>query len=195
MHTTNTERQQGFTLIEFLMASLILLVVILGVIPFFTNALSSNLSGEESTQVTSHARSGVEEFVQQNFNNWEIEITGGTELTNTDYWSTGVVDEYGDEGWIDGQLPSTGIDKYERTQTVRQFQLTGVVDADGDGVLERLLGLEDTDGDGEFDNPLPAGTSRQAVHYKEIVVDLANRREAGVLGAPSDLALRFIKSF
>lgn len=185
----------GFTVLEFLIAAFILLVVLVSIIPIFTRSIASNLSGEESTQASIHGRSSMEMEAQRAFNNWTIEITAGSELTSDEYWTRGDPHLVGDEGWISGQLPGDTEDKWTRTVTVRQFQILGVEDQDGDGVVETIEGLQDLDDDGYFDNPLPAGTTRQAVHLKEFMVQMANERAAGVLGVPSDLLLRYLKSF
>ena len=187
--------QTGFTTLELLLAAVILLVVLVSIVPLFPQAMASNLSGEESTQASIHARSSLEEGLQESFNNWQLEIVAGTELVTDEYWSRGDIHKFGDEEWLAGQPPSQGADKWTRTLTVRQFQMTGVDDVNGDNVIDLIFGLEDADEDGYFDNPLPSGSPRWAVQMKELSVRMANRRSPGVLGVPSNLTLRVIKAF
>lgn len=195
LETASSRTGRGFTVLEFLFASAILLVVLISIVPLFPRAMASNLAGEESTQASVYGRSSLEENLQQDFNNWRLEIIAGSELVTNEYWSQGERTKFGDEEWLPGVAPSGGTDKWTRTLTVRQFQLTGVDDSDGDGVIDVVFGLEDLDEDGYFDNPMPTGTPRQAIHLKELDVQLTNLRNPGVLGVPSDLGLRLIKSF
>ena len=57
----------GFTLLEILIASFVLLVTALGVVTLFTFSMGSNAAGFESTMTSNLGRSIIEEFLQVPF--------------------------------------------------------------------------------------------------------------------------------
>ena len=59
-----TTRDAGFSLVEALIASALVLMITLGVMPLFTHAVVQNVSGKESTISTNYSRSAAEELVE-----------------------------------------------------------------------------------------------------------------------------------
>ncbi len=186
-------RQAGFSIIEVLVGFFILLLVLIGLLPMFTRAVIQNLAGKESIVVTNHGGTQLESLVQLTFNNWEVDIPAGAVRQTIDYWSLGDEGDNGDERWLDD--PGTELATWERTTEIRQFSINGVVDTDLDGVLDQVIGLEDTDHDGYFDNPLPAGTTPNAIHLKEVRVLIESQRSAFGKGDPTRITLRSLKAF
>ena len=142
--------ERGFSVIEVLIASAIFLIIALGVLPLFTQAIRSNLSGKDSTDVSNLARSHVEELLQVPFVTLEVP-TGSTEGVTQEYWSSTT------KKWVVGSTPTSGDSAlWYRTTTIRQFSLNDLQD------------------NGVADNPLPGGTPSGNVHFKEIVVEVRN---------------------
>lgn len=164
----------GFTLLEVLIAMALFLVVALGILPLFTQSMTSNLSGRESTVAANFARSRVEQFFQLAFNSADLTIDDGTEKVFEDYYS-----EQDDE-WKDGAAPLDGSDPavWTRTTTVRQYSSNALEDGTLDPATEAL----------------PAGTDPNFIHLKEILVELEGTREGGPLLPAKRIALRALKS-
>lgn len=194
--------QQGFSLIEVLIALALLTVVLVSLLPLFSRSMAINASGREAGVQSTLGRSEVEELLQLPFNHDLMEVQAGTERVLTEYWSTGDPERLGDEAWRpDLPTPGAGLGRQEevlwqRTTRVRQYALQGVEDTDGDGVVDRILGLEDADRDGLFDNPLPAGALPATIHIKELDVSVDSRRgKGGPLVPRPPLRLQQLKSF
>jgi type II secretory pathway pseudopilin PulG len=165
----------GFSLVEVLIAAFILLIIALGLMPLFTRSIQMNLSGNDSTQLTNLARTHLEEMFQLDFNDPALTVTAGTERLTTEYWSESA------KAWQPGAAPSTSDAPWVRTTRVRQFSLSGLVDADEDG---------------EYDLPLPAGSDATTVHGKEIQVRVESNREIGsMLTRPRPITLQVLRSF
>lgn len=139
--------ERGFSLIEVLIASAIFLIIALGVLPLFAQAIRSNLSGRDATDVSNLARSRVEELLQVPFETL-IVPAGETQGVTKEYWSATT------KAWVAG-TPTTGdAAVWTRTTTIRQFALRDLQD------------------NGTADTPLPGGTPSGDVHFKEIVVEV-----------------------
>lgn len=63
MTDSQTARDAGFSLVEALIASALVLMITLGVMPLFTNAVVQNVSGKESTISANYSRSTTEELI------------------------------------------------------------------------------------------------------------------------------------
>src|SRR6185436_15370541 len=70
--------EAGFSFIEVVIASLLLLMIAVAVLPMFTEAAASNEVGKEYTDVANFARSRAEEFTQLAFNAEPLTITANT---------------------------------------------------------------------------------------------------------------------
>lgn len=185
---------KGFTLLELLVAAGLLLVVLVGLLPLFMRSIMENVEGRESTQVSNHGRSELEIFKQVRFNNPELDITAGTETVVQQYWTRPDPHYVGDEKWLD-TVPAGELGLWDRTTTIRQFGINGVIDNDLDGIIDQIIGLEDADFDGYLDNPLAAGSLPGAIHLKEVDVQIESQAEFAIGGEPVDIRMRGLKAF
>lgn len=163
-------RDAGFTLLEVLVSMAILLIIVVGLIPLFTQAIVANTSGAESTQVSNFARSRVEEYFQFPFNAPELTLVGGTELVVDEYYS------FADEVWRAQPAPADDPASWTRRTIVRQYD----VNALSDGVLDTAEALD-------------AAADPSQVHLKEIEVQLEGIRQGGPLSAGKQITLRALK--
>lgn len=168
----------GFSVVESLIASLILLVIALGLIPLFARALRDNTAGADATQASNHGRARLEEYQQLPFNNQALTLAAGsTTLGRNESWAQGTPGDFGDEGWFDGTPSGRGLLLWTRTTTVRQY------------------GINDLD-DGRLNTPLPGGTQPAYVHLKEIEVRLESERPVeSPLGPGRQVTFRVLKPF
>lgn len=170
----------GFSVVESLIASLILLIIALGLIPLFARALRDNTAGADATQASNHGRARLEEYQQLPFNNQALTLTAGsTSLGRTESWARGTWDDIGDsaEGWLPGTPSGRNDLLWSRTTTVRQFSMNDV-------------------DDGRLDDPLTGGTQPIYVHFKEVEVRLETERPAeSPLGPGRVVTFRLLKPF
>lgn len=173
-------REAGFSLIESLIAALILLFIALGLIPLFARSLRDNTAGSDSTQASNHGKAKLEEYLQLPFNNSVVDLApASTQTVVGESWAQGDVAQVGDanEGWWAGTPTGRGRLLWSRQTTVRQY---GITDLD-DNVLN---------------NPLPGGTEPVFVHFKEVEVRLESEREVGnALGGGRAFTFRVLKPF
>lgn len=163
-------RAAGFSLIETILASLILLVVALGVLPLFTRAMASNRAGADSTSLANMATAGAEELYQLPFDHALLTVPdGATELVREEVWTRQR------ERWLDPASLVSGEDVLWRRRTqVRQFNVNDLLDGD--------------------ETPLPGGTPAGSVQIKEIEVEVASARGNGPLGRGRGLTVRLFKA-
>ena len=96
MLTVNRRRCAGYSLVEVVIAALILLVVALAIVPLFTRSIVQNVSGADALTLTSYSRSEAETLFQVPFNADLVSPPVGTkERLLRAYWS---LDE---KKWID----------------------------------------------------------------------------------------------
>jgi len=112
-----SRRAAGFSLIEVVISSLLLLVIALGVLPLFTQAASSNESGREYMLVSNFAKSRAEQYAQYAFNSPALTLTAGTQLVVTEYYSANT------RTWV-ATLAAGDTAMWTRTTTVRQFSIS-----------------------------------------------------------------------
>jgi type II secretory pathway pseudopilin PulG len=147
--------QQGFSIIETLIAASILLIIMVGLLPLFIRAVTDNAQGRQSTEVANAARSEVERLMQLGFNHPELTITAGSELETTFYYIPHL------KQWKDStSFTPDGTETFQRVTTIRQYSRSAIADD--------LL---------EEDEALPAGTDVSQIHLKEIEVALAGPSE------------------
>lgn len=188
--------QGGFSLIEVLVAALILAVILLGLLPLFTRSMVENAAGHSAGDQANLGRSHLEQLIQLPFGHDDLEIDAGVEAVDTRFLASNS-DVRGDETWeapsaID---PTDDTALWQRTTTVRQYAIHGVQDTDGDGVVDVILGLEDDDGDGVPDAALDASTLPGGIHVKGLGVRLDSEIEGGPLRAPAAVRLQALKAF
>lgn len=167
----------GFSLVEVLVALLILLFILLGVVPLFLRAMVSRESGRESTAVGSFARTRAERLVELPFGHRELTVPPGSDtLERIEYLLPGTRDWQEDPSLAGQAL-------WVRTTRVRQFRGRDLIDGDADG-----------DGD-DLDLPLDGGTHPRFVHLKQIEVRIESPRDAGPMGAAEEIVVRVLKGF
>jgi prepilin-type N-terminal cleavage/methylation domain-containing protein len=194
VHTRSHTHPSGFSLIEVLVAMGLVLIAMVGLLPLFMRSVVQNIEGRESTLTGNHGRSEMETYSELAFNNWQLEIRNGVERTEQRFYTTGEADKRGDESWVD-EVPGGEIAPWTRTTTVRQFGISGLVDSDLDGIIDRIQGLEDEDYDGYFDNPLPDGTTPGAIHLKQIEVQIEGEKDWAHGGGAGEITVKTVKAF
>jgi len=168
---------RGFSLIEVLIAALLLLVILLGIVPLFLRAMSSRQAGRESTAVGSYARTRAETLLQLPFNHPDLTVPGGAAQLEVVEYLDGATHQWSQ----DPALAPQAI--WVRTTRVRQFGSADLLDGD-------------TDGDGNhLDLPLPGGTNPRSIQLKEIEVAIESPRDGGPLGAAEEITVRVLKAF
>lgn len=163
-----THGAAGFSFIEVVIASLLLLMIAVSVLPMFTEAAASNETGREYTEVANFARSRAEEFSQLAFSAEPLTITAGTERIHEEHYSAGY------KKWIAGTTLAPGDRAlWLRRTTIRQY-------ASSD--LETLA------------TPLPAGVDPGTVHFKEILVEVRGAHIGSLFGPAKSITVRLLKS-
>lgn len=171
----STTRAAGFSLVEVLIAMVILLIIAVGIMPIFTQASVSNVSGNDSTRVSNFARDRAEEVAQYPFNSTEMTITAGSEAQlppGGEFFSTR------DQVWKPGAPTAGDPGMFTRTTVIRQYS----VEALEDGVLD-------------IGEALPAGSALGDIQLKEIQVSIEGTRALGsTLGPAKRLSVRLLKA-
>jgi Tfp pilus assembly protein PilV len=167
----------GFSIIEALIASAILLIIALGLLPLFSRSISDNVSGNDATQATNGSRTQVEELLNVPFNNDRMLVpTGATKSEVKTSYTAGALDKTGDtdEGWW-ADPTGHGSVLWNRTSEVRQYTISDLDD--------RTL-----------DDPKPGGTEATFVHFKEVTVIVENPKK-NLFGGGQGITLKVIKPF
>lgn len=101
------------SLVEVLVASVLIVVVTVGVLPLFTSSMASNRAGGDSTVATALARSSLEELNQLSFGDALLLVPGGaTELVSEAH-------RVGEE-WVPTATPAAS---WRRVIRVRQYSV------------------------------------------------------------------------
>jgi len=164
--------ERGFSVIEVMIATLIFLIIAVGILPLFASSARNNLEGREATEVSNFGRSILENLLQVDFNDARLTIPGGkTSLTADEYYSQK------DQVWRAGTGSTSDPAAWRRTTIVRQY------------------GYADLSDDGIFNSPLPGGTSAGQIHIKEIEVQVwhARSQTSLTLGAPRRYTVRAMR--
>ena len=164
--------ERGLTLIEVVIASAVLLIVSLGVLPLFIRSIADNAVSRESTDMTNSARSEIERYSELDFfDSTELTVVAGTALVTDEYYS------YVAKKWRPGAPPVGDPAVFTRTVTVRQFSAVALAD----GVLDSGEALDAT-------------VSRDFVHLKEIVVAVVPQRRNASLSPSGQITLRLVRA-
>lgn len=166
-------RSRGMSMIEVMVASLILLLLALGILPLFTRSMASNTAGAESIQVSNMASERAEELFQLPWSAAEITIpTGDLEVERNEVYTE-----------EDGKfIPGTVSDATSDGKSVRWARVTRIRQFNVNNLNDPLPGEDPTNPTGD-------------VHVKEIQVTVTSlREEGGPLGRPQELTVRLLKS-
>lgn len=156
--------EAGFSLVEGMIAALILLFVILGVLPLISQSMANNVLGNDSTMQAQAAIDGLEDFSSLPFNAEVYSVpAGSTSATFADVFTLN------SNRWIDKATfdlaPGSDEAQFTRTATLEYFGASGIVNDDEDELLGALDGSVATDDPGSF-------------HFKRLRVRIQNERFA-----------------
>lgn len=173
-----TAGEEGFSVVEVLIAAGIFLIIAIGILPLFMTSMRSNMAGNEYMQAVNHGRSGLESFHQKGFESADLTLAAGqTEKLVTDWYLVGDPTRMGDETWT--TTPDAAVlPPWRRTTSVRQYSVTALND----------LNLQDSDA-------LAGGTDDIFVHLKEIRVRMQGARAEGLGSGGKGVTLRVLKAF
>jgi hypothetical protein len=158
--------EAGFSLVETLIASVIILVILVGVLPLFERSRLNIVQGNDASNVTNATVDGLENWLSLPFNGQDVTLTAGDTLTRTDFW---LLDG---NRWVpDMTIFPADRSQYTRTLTLDQFNISDI--SDDPGTVSQL----------EDDEREPFDTPPGQVHLKRIRADIASARFGGP-GAP-----------
>ena len=160
---------RGFSVIEVLIATLIFLIIAIGILPLFASSTRNNLDGREATEVSNYGRSVLEDLLQADFNHARLTVPSGqTALTTEEYFSRA------DEVWKVGTGTDADPALWRRRTIVRQF------------------GYQD---DGTLTPPLNGSAPLGDVDIKEIEVHVWHARDQKslALGGGRRYSVRVLK--
>lgn len=140
--------QEGMSLIELLVASAILMIVFIGILPLFTRAIVSNQRGAESSRMASFLNTSIETINQtainyDTFNTAFLTAAEIDELNNDD--DTGAVNEYDERAMQIPPavlLPAIGTDNPTPSYTALQTSYWGLGERDPVTNADRFIGDE-----------------------------------------------------
>lgn len=173
MHTRNehppTATAAGFSLVEVLITSVIVVAIALGTVPMFTQSLANNTAGMDSTKVANEARGHLERLVELPFGSPDLLVAAGAERRTEEYFSTI------SKSWHPFPLPAgSAAVLWTRVTVVRQYGLASIAD----GVLAASEAL---DSDAPF----------ESIHLKEI--EVAVEQTGAAFGPAKRITLATLK--
>lgn len=160
--TPPASSEEGFSIIEGLIASLLLLVVTLGILPLFSRAMNNNIKGNDSTRQSNGAVDALETSLALPFNSGDMTMpVGSTSVVVADTLAlkkiaspTGGADQTISTRWeLPADLGTYDVQVMNRQQTLQQYAFSDFAD------------------DQIFEHPLDGTTEPRRVHFK--VVDIA----------------------
>jgi prepilin-type N-terminal cleavage/methylation domain-containing protein len=160
-------RQRGFSVVEVLIATLIFLIIAVGILPLFAASARNNLDGREATEVSNFGRSAIEDLLQAPISDPRLAVpSGSTVRVANEYWSKK------DQVWKSGTGTSTDQALWRRQTRVRQYNVTNL------------------------STPLDGGADAGQVHLKEVEVQVWHGRnqQSLALGGGRRFTVRMLKS-
>lgn len=182
--------ERGFTVIEGLVATAILLIVAIGILPLFANSIANNSRGSDSTTASNFGKSALENLSQMPFNNTSLAIgSGATQKVLSEWWKPGAgpINDT-TQGWQSTAPTSTQFTTWTRSTTVEEF------------------GVRDILNSGKFVTPLDGSTQANFVQLKRVTVNvqsskintvnaLGGGKQGAVLGGGENIVLQIVKAF
>jgi type II secretory pathway pseudopilin PulG len=139
--------EHGFSIVEVMIAALLLLIIAIGILPLFAQSILSNAQGQDNTTAANFARSKLEEFRQLSFDNPLMQVTTGTQVQYNEVYLQKA------HTWVAGTVaPAGDFALWSRTTFVRDYTANDMI------------------------NPLPAGTDVSFIQLKEIEVQVVSNR-------------------
>lgn len=168
-HGEGRAREDGFSLVEVLIAAVILLTVVLALLPLLAVSLSNNLAGREYSVASQHGRSQVEIYTPLPFDRPELTVPVGE--------TESVLDESLDPGSGDFTTDAVDGPRWTRVTTVRQYNVRDLYE------------------NGRLVNTMPGGSPVNHVHLREVIVEVESEREAGATGEGRRVAISTVRGF
>jgi type II secretory pathway pseudopilin PulG len=182
--------ERGFTFIEGLVATAILLVVAIGILPLFANSISNNSRGSDSTTASNFGKTALENLAQMPFNGTDLLIaSGSTQKVLSEWWKpgTGPINDP-TQGWQSTSPTSSTFTTWTRSTTVEEF------------------GVRDVLNNGALVTPLDGSTQANFVQLKRITVNVQSSKintvtalgaghQGAVLGGGENIVLQMVKAF
>lgn len=148
--------QAGVSLVEVLIATVLLFFIIMGLVPVFARSAVNNAMGADATQMSNQAKSRLDAVLNSGFNGEMMTVPDGAdERVTVEYWDP-VLDAFTET--VPGDLNDV---RWQRTTRVRQFGSNAV----DDGVIVSVGGTSDA---------LPGGTDAAFIKLKEIEVEVVS---------------------
>ena len=178
----------GFSMLEVMIAGAILLIISLGLIPLFVQAVRNNETGSDYLQATNSTKGRLEEAASLPVNTSSLALpAGATEGQAVESWAQGARNQIGDaaEGWWAGAASGKGDVLWMRTTRIHAFSITALDQDAKDFTLspaERLPGASDT-----------SDLANQ--NLKEVEVVLESEKGSSVFGGAKRTTFRLLKAF
>ena len=128
IQTTSAKNSDGFTLIEILVALVILSFVALGIAGLFTHSIKTNASGHDYALLATEARFALETLQALPFDHGDLTAAGSPHVmapVNPDFTITYTVDDYDVSNWAEASAgawptptPPAGANLKRITMTV-----------------------------------------------------------------------------
>ncbi len=171
-----TDRSAGFSVVEVLVASAILLIVTVGLLPMFVRSINNNVQGQRLTELVHRSNSSLERIIQDDYNDQRFDVQPGDTFGTPPGPGTETIDLYSSEDQIwypEADFPTDQVPEFRRAVRVRHLMIVQS-DLDPDAVV-----LQPTDGGADV---------------KEVQVAVTNADDT-VFGPSRQLTLRFLKAF
>jgi type II secretory pathway pseudopilin PulG len=162
--------EHGFSMIEALIASLLMVIIVLALVPLFARSMQNTLAGREYSVATQHGRSRSDQYYQLPLTGEELVLPNGSgQLVQPDWWDSA------SHLWTASAPSATS--PWRRTTTVRQYNVNDLLVS------------------GELVTPLAGGTPAPQVHLREVIVEVESTREGGAAGGGRSVTLTTVRGF
>jgi Tfp pilus assembly protein PilV len=190
--------ERGFTVIEGLVATALLLIVAIGILPLFANSILNNTRGSDSTTASNFGKTAVENLSQQTFNSPDLTIAGGStqKLTN-EWWKPGAgpIND-STQGWQATAPSAATFTTWTRATSIKEYGVRDILTTQ-DPVAGSLQGVLTTALDG--------GTQPNFVQLKLITVTVQSSKintvntlgggsRGAILGGGETIVLQMVKA-
>jgi type II secretory pathway pseudopilin PulG len=160
----------GFSLIEVLVAALILVLVVLALVPLFAQSMNNTLAGREYSVASQFGRSRADELYQLPLESEEMLVApGDRESVSSELWDPDA------DAWT-ATAPASPS-PWRRTTTVRQYNVNDLLQ------------------EGRLVHELDGGAPAPQVHLREVIVEVESEREGGAAGSGRSVTLTTVRGF
>jgi hypothetical protein len=175
MTTPKVPTRAGFTLVEVLIIAILVLVVMLSLVPLFSQSMMSNLEGWTATEGIAFGRTELEDKSALGLDRADMVVPGGSsQMLRERAWDPE------EHEWVDpANAPDLLI--WQRDTRVRLFSVS---DLTGSASEEKRFG-----------NPLDGAIDPRYVHFREINVWVEHQKGADTPGASRGLDVTVLRSY